>query len=318
MGHPCSPKQTPPDERPSRFRKMVRPSRLFRPSRIHDLAADKWTRVFSGADMQGLVRCAGSLALSRAHQDGSGVDTVFSSPWKMWSKSSGGSEAMNLLAERVNSSSPGQRHDPIPAAPRIHLSSSCAVAVGVNLLTKIQYNRIHKRGVIANGNSSQLEEDAADLDIRDCFFIGAGWSLGFMQDNFLNARLNNDFSIITARKAGQIHSTSFHVIAAFVQNRIGNRLADVWIFGMQPVFGIVRRVPRKNVIRTTQRETIVSQTNNTVMGIYNTSTRGRIRIFRSLRAQMRYGQEVVIPRKVSLTFRSDDHGSSLVFSNGST
>jgi vesicle-fusing ATPase len=41
---------------------------------IRDLAADKWTKKFSGADLQGLVRCAGSIALSRARRDGSGVD----------------------------------------------------------------------------------------------------------------------------------------------------------------------------------------------------------------------------------------------------
>jgi vesicle-fusing ATPase len=41
---------------------------------IRDIAADKWTRGFSGADLQGLVRCAGSIALSRARRDGNGVD----------------------------------------------------------------------------------------------------------------------------------------------------------------------------------------------------------------------------------------------------
>jgi vesicle-fusing ATPase len=41
---------------------------------IKDLAADKWTEGFSGADLQGLVRCAGSIALSRARRDGNGVD----------------------------------------------------------------------------------------------------------------------------------------------------------------------------------------------------------------------------------------------------
>lgn len=41
---------------------------------IKDLAADRWTKGFSGADLQGLVRCAGSIALARARKDGSGVD----------------------------------------------------------------------------------------------------------------------------------------------------------------------------------------------------------------------------------------------------
>lgn len=62
----------------SRKRKIRLP-RLF--STIHlmkrgaiDLAADRYTRGFSGANLQGLVRCAGSIALSRARQDGSGID----------------------------------------------------------------------------------------------------------------------------------------------------------------------------------------------------------------------------------------------------
>ena len=45
---------------------MVRPS--------YDLAADYATGGFSGADLAGLVRCAGSIALARARKDGSGVE----------------------------------------------------------------------------------------------------------------------------------------------------------------------------------------------------------------------------------------------------
>jgi vesicle-fusing ATPase len=43
-------------------------------SSIYDLAADYATGGFSGADIAGLVRCAGSIALSRARKDGTGVD----------------------------------------------------------------------------------------------------------------------------------------------------------------------------------------------------------------------------------------------------
>ncbi len=39
-----------------------------------DLAADKFTKNFSGADLQGLVRCSGSIALSRARQQGMGLE----------------------------------------------------------------------------------------------------------------------------------------------------------------------------------------------------------------------------------------------------
>ncbi|CAJ1939195.1 unnamed protein product [Cylindrotheca closterium] len=47
-------------------------SSAVRPS--YDLAADSATGGFSGADIAGLVRCAGSLALSRARRDGNGVE----------------------------------------------------------------------------------------------------------------------------------------------------------------------------------------------------------------------------------------------------
>lgn len=40
----------------------------------YDLATDSATGGFSGADIAGLVRCAGSLALSRARRDGNGVE----------------------------------------------------------------------------------------------------------------------------------------------------------------------------------------------------------------------------------------------------
>lgn len=41
---------------------------------IYDLAADSATGGFSGADIAGLVRCAGSLALARARKDGNGIE----------------------------------------------------------------------------------------------------------------------------------------------------------------------------------------------------------------------------------------------------
>jgi ATP-dependent 26S proteasome regulatory subunit len=41
-------------------------------SNILDLAADRWTSGFSGADLAGLVRCAGSLSLDRCRRQGEG------------------------------------------------------------------------------------------------------------------------------------------------------------------------------------------------------------------------------------------------------
>jgi vesicle-fusing ATPase len=49
-------------------------SLLGRTKRIRDLAADRWTGGFSGADIEGLVRNAGSIALARSRCQGdSGV-----------------------------------------------------------------------------------------------------------------------------------------------------------------------------------------------------------------------------------------------------
>jgi vesicle-fusing ATPase len=46
----------------------------YRFSPLYDLAGDAATGGFSGADIAGLVRCAGSLALSRSRKDGNGVE----------------------------------------------------------------------------------------------------------------------------------------------------------------------------------------------------------------------------------------------------
>ena len=47
----------------------------FRPAPF-DLASDEVTGSFSGADIAGLVRCAGSLALARARREGYGIDEL--------------------------------------------------------------------------------------------------------------------------------------------------------------------------------------------------------------------------------------------------
>ena len=44
--------------------------------KIRDLANDRWTGGFSGADIAGLVRCAGSIALARARAEGGGIENL--------------------------------------------------------------------------------------------------------------------------------------------------------------------------------------------------------------------------------------------------
>jgi vesicle-fusing ATPase len=44
--------------------------------KIRDLANDRWTEGFSGADIAGLVRCAGSIALARARAEGGGIENL--------------------------------------------------------------------------------------------------------------------------------------------------------------------------------------------------------------------------------------------------
>jgi SpoVK/Ycf46/Vps4 family AAA+-type ATPase len=43
---------------------------------VFDLAADEVTGSYSGAELVGLVRCAGSISLSRARKDGAGVEAL--------------------------------------------------------------------------------------------------------------------------------------------------------------------------------------------------------------------------------------------------
>lgn len=43
---------------------------------VFDLADDYITDGYSGADLEGLVRCAGSIALSRARKEGAGVEAL--------------------------------------------------------------------------------------------------------------------------------------------------------------------------------------------------------------------------------------------------
>ena len=43
---------------------------------VYDLASDAITSGFSGANLAGLVRCTRSIALSRAREDGGGVDAL--------------------------------------------------------------------------------------------------------------------------------------------------------------------------------------------------------------------------------------------------
>lgn len=57
----------------SSAKKLLRPWNSIRQSAYLDLADDKYTGGMSGADIAGLARNAGSLALARARKDGSGV-----------------------------------------------------------------------------------------------------------------------------------------------------------------------------------------------------------------------------------------------------
>jgi vesicle-fusing ATPase len=47
-----------------------------RQGRIRDFANQRWMGGFSGADIAALVRCAGSIALSRARADGGGIENL--------------------------------------------------------------------------------------------------------------------------------------------------------------------------------------------------------------------------------------------------
>jgi len=58
------------------FRSLVKAAIQMPQGRIRDLAADAVMGGFSGADIAGLVRCAGSVALARARKQGMGIDSL--------------------------------------------------------------------------------------------------------------------------------------------------------------------------------------------------------------------------------------------------
>lgn len=58
-----------------KFKNIIRKAAPLSGMIYFDLAAA--TKGFSGADLAGLVRCAGSLALARTRKAGSGVDELF-------------------------------------------------------------------------------------------------------------------------------------------------------------------------------------------------------------------------------------------------
>lgn len=57
----------------TKIQRVLRPN-ILTERFITDLAADKFTKDFSGADILGLVRCSGSIALARARQQGMGLE----------------------------------------------------------------------------------------------------------------------------------------------------------------------------------------------------------------------------------------------------
>lgn len=60
----------------SLFRSRIKTAMNFSRTKIRDLAADSVTGGFSGADIAGLVRCAGSIALARTRAQGTGIDSL--------------------------------------------------------------------------------------------------------------------------------------------------------------------------------------------------------------------------------------------------
>lgn len=59
-----------------RIRSRVKAAIQMPQGRIRDLAVDTVTGGYSGADIAGLVRCAGSVALARARKQGMGIDSL--------------------------------------------------------------------------------------------------------------------------------------------------------------------------------------------------------------------------------------------------
>ena len=62
--------------RTSRLQRSIQRVIRFPSSNIVDLSDSVWTGGFTGADIAGLVRCAGSIALARARKQGMGTDAL--------------------------------------------------------------------------------------------------------------------------------------------------------------------------------------------------------------------------------------------------
>ena len=60
----------------SKIKSMLSPGRTLNIGNVRDLAAESVTGGYSGADLAGLVRCAGSIALSRTRLQGTGLDSL--------------------------------------------------------------------------------------------------------------------------------------------------------------------------------------------------------------------------------------------------
>ena len=58
------------------IRRLIHKNPIFQRHDKYDLAADYATGGFSGADIAGLVRCAGSIALARSREQGDGIESL--------------------------------------------------------------------------------------------------------------------------------------------------------------------------------------------------------------------------------------------------
>ena len=58
------------------IRRLIHKKPIFQRYDKYDLAADYATGGFSGADIAGLIRCAGSIALARSREQGDGIESL--------------------------------------------------------------------------------------------------------------------------------------------------------------------------------------------------------------------------------------------------
>lgn len=106
-------------------------------------------------------------------------------------------------------------------------------------------------------------------------------------DDFPNSCLDDHLSTLGTWEKSDVYCGSFDIGTALVENSVELRVADVEVFVMNLV--LIFSGPRKRVIGATRRESIVTQTDNPLFIVDDTSPDLSVRIFRAFGSEEGHG-----------------------------